>query len=242
MAGDHRFPVGRTEGSGDVMTLLVATALIKSFGQTPALLGADLSVDAGEIVAVLGPSGSGKSTLLHCAAGILQADAGSVRYSGAELTTMSDQQRSSLRRNAFGFIFQFGQLIGELTCRENVALPLRLAGQSRQQAETAADEWLDRLDVVGVANQRPTEISGGQGQRIAVCRALVTDPRVIFADEPTGALDSLQGERVMTQLVAAVRTSGAALVLVTHEPRLAAYSDREVLVRDGRTSQSPVPA
>jgi len=224
------------------MTLLVATALVKSFGQTPALLGADLSVDAGEIVAVLGPSGSGKSTLLHCAAGILQADAGSVRYSGAELTTMSDQQRSSLRRNAFGFIFQFGQLIGELTCRENVALPLRLAGQSRQQAETAADEWLDRLDVVGVANQRPTEISGGQGQRVAVCRALVTDPRVIFADEPTGALDSLQGERVMTQLVAAVRTSGAALVLVTHEPRLAAYSDREVLVRDGRTSQSPVPA
>src|SRR6478736_1633964 len=235
MAGDHRIPAGRTEGSGDVMTLLVATALVKSFGQTPALLGADLSVDAGEIVAVLGPSGSGKSTLLHCAAGILQADAGSVRYSGAELTTMSDQQRSSLRRNAFGFIFQFGQLIGELTCRENVALPLRLAGQGRQQAETAADEWLDRLDVVGVANQRPTEISGGQGQRVAVCRALVTDPRVIFADEPTGALDSLQGERVMTQLVAAVRTSGAALVLVTHEPRLAAYSDREVLVRDGRT-------
>jgi putative ABC transport system ATP-binding protein len=222
--------------------LLAATALIKSFGATPALLGADLTIAAGEIVAVLGPSGSGKSTLLHCAAGILPADGGSVRYAGVELTTMSDKQRSALRRNEFGFIFQFGQLVGELTCRENIALPLRLAGTARRAAEATADEWLERLDVADVAEQRPTEISGGQGQRVAVCRALVTDPRVIFADEPTGALDSLQGERVMAQLVAAVRESGAALVLVTHEPRMAAYSDREVLVRDGRTSQSSVPA
>ena len=243
MAGDHRFEAGRTEGAGDVVTaLLAATALTKSFGATPALLGADLAVDAGEIVAVLGPSGSGKSTLLHCAAGILRTDGGSVQYAGTELTTMSDRERSALRRNAFGFIFQFGQLIGELTCRENVALPLRLAGSARRTAEATADQWLERLDVADVADQRATEISGGQSQRVAVCRALVTDPRVIFADEPTGALDSLQGERVMAHLVAAVRESGAALVLVTHEPRMAAYSDREVLVRDGRTSQSPVPA
>ena len=217
-------------------TLLQATNLTKSFGATPALRGAALTVEPGEIVAVMGPSGSGKSTLLHCASGILPIDGGAVSYRGADLTTMSDRQRSALRRNDFGFIFQFGQLVPELTCRENLALPLRLTGAARQPANAQADEWLAKLGVSEISRQRPGEISGGQAQRVAVGRALVSEPRLIFADEPTGALDSLQGEQVMTLLVSAVRETGAALIIVTHETRVAAYSDREVLVPDGQTS------
>jgi putative ABC transport system ATP-binding protein len=219
------------------MSLLEARGLAKSFGATPALAGAGLEIDAGEIVAVMGPSGSGKSTLLHCLAGIVRPDAGRVTCDGRDLTAMSDGERSALRRREFGFVFQFGQLVPELPCVENVALPLRLEGVRRREAERRALAWLERLEVADVARSRPGEVSGGEGQRVAVARALVGEPRVLFADEPTGALDSLNGERVMTALVGAARESGAAVVLVTHEARVAAYSDREVVVRDGRTRE-----
>jgi putative ABC transport system ATP-binding protein len=215
--------------------LLAAIDLHKSFGATAALAGATLRIRPGEVVAVMGPSGSGKSTLLHCLAGIVRADSGEVVYAGHKLSALSDSQRSALRRSDFGFVFQFGQLVPELTCLENVALPLRLNGMGRREAQRRAAGWLDRLEVADVAGKRPGEVSGGQGQRVAVARALVTDPRVIFADEPTGALDSLNGERVMRLFTQAAKNSGAAVVLVTHEPRVAAYSDREVVVRDGRT-------
>ncbi|MFG2044186.1 ABC transporter ATP-binding protein [Dactylosporangium sp. NPDC048998] len=214
--------------------LLSAEDLHKTFGATPALAGASMSVAAGEIVAVMGPSGSGKSTLLHCLAGIIAPDSGRVLYRDQELSALSDVRRSALRRGEFGFVFQFGQLVPELTCLENVALPLRLDGVRRRDAERRAAEWLTRLEIDDVAGKRPGEVSGGQGQRVAVARALVTGARVVFADEPTGALDSLNGERVMRLFTAAARDSGAAVVLVTHEPRVAAYSDREVVVRDGR--------
>lgn len=217
------------------MTLLRAEDLYKSFGKTHALDGAGLTVREGEIVAIMGPSGSGKSTLLHCIAGILPPDQGTVTYRDRELTSMSDGDRSELRRTEFGFVFQFGQLVPELTCLENVALPLRLSGMKRKVAERAAQDWMARLEVDTVADQRPGETSGGQCQRVAVARALVTGPKVIFADEPTGALDSLNGERVMHLLTTAARETGAAVVLVTHEARVAAYSDREVVVRDGRS-------
>ncbi|MFD5829955.1 ABC transporter ATP-binding protein [Lentzea sp. NPDC060358] len=217
------------------MSLLRAEGLTKSFGRTHALEDAGISVREGEVVAVMGPSGSGKSTLLHCLAGILPPDSGTVLYRDQDLTRMSDGSRSELRRTEFGFVFQFGQLVPELTCLENVALPLRLSGMKRKDAERAAVDWLTRLEVEGVADQRPGETSGGQGQRVAVARALVTGPKVIFADEPTGALDSLNGERVMHLLTTAARETGAAVVLVTHEARVAAYSDREVVVRDGRS-------
>ncbi|MCP3799054.1 ABC transporter ATP-binding protein [Allokutzneria sp. A3M-2-11 16] len=215
--------------------LLVAKGLAKAFGPTNALVDASMSVRAGELVAVMGPSGSGKSTLLHCLAGILKPDAGSVTYRDAELSAMPDSERSALRRNDFGFVFQFGQLVPELTFLENVALPLRLGGMRRAEAERSAKVWMDLLEVGDIASKRPGEASGGQGQRVAVARALATEPKVLFADEPTGALDSLNGERVLRLLFDAARQTGAAVVLVTHEPRVAAYADREVVVRDGRT-------
>jgi putative ABC transport system ATP-binding protein len=217
--------------------LLKADDIAKSFGPTTALDGASMSVAAGEIVAIMGPSGSGKSTLLHCLAGILLPDRGTVTYAGRDLGALADLPRSALRRTDFGFVFQFGQLVPELSCVENVALPLRLGGRRRRDAERTAGEWLARLEVDDVAAKRPGEVSGGQGQRVAVARALVTKPKVIFADEPTGALDSLNGEHVMRLLTDTARESGAAVILVTHEPRVAAYSDREVIVRDGHTRQ-----
>jgi putative ABC transport system ATP-binding protein len=217
--------------------LLHGTRLHKSFGPTTALAGAGLAVWPGEVVAVMGPSGSGKSTLLHCLAGIVRPDSGAVYYQGRELSALPDSARSALRRTEFGFVFQFGQLVPELTCLENVALPLRLDGLRRRPAERLATDWLAKLEVAEVAGKRPGDVSGGQSQRVAVARALVTGPKVIFADEPTGALDSLNGERVMTLLVDAAKQTNAAVVLVTHEPRVAAYSDREVIVRDGKSRE-----
>ncbi|MFF0566533.1 ABC transporter ATP-binding protein [Streptomyces sp. NPDC004041] len=215
-------------------SLLAARDLRKTYGSTPALDGASFSVHAGEVVAVMGPSGSGKSTLLHCLAGIITPDSGTITYAGRELSALSDAERSALRRGDFGFVFQFGQLVPELTCVENVALPLRLNGMKRRAAERTALEWMERLEVEDVGAQRPGEVSGGQGQRVAVARALAASPKVIFADEPTGALDSLNGERVMELLTEAARSANVAVVLVTHEARVAAYSDRDVTVRDGR--------
>ncbi|MBW5252085.1 ABC transporter ATP-binding protein [Streptomyces poriferorum] len=215
-------------------SLLAAHDLRKAYGPTPALDGASFSVHPGEVVAVMGPSGSGKSTLLHCLAGIITPDSGSITYAGRELSTMSDAERSALRRSEFGFVFQFGQLVPELTCVENVALPMRLNGTRRKAAERIALEWMERLEVDDIGAKRPGEVSGGQGQRVAVARALAASPKVIFADEPTGALDSLNGERVMQLLTDAARSSNVAVVLVTHEARVAAYSDRDVTVRDGR--------
>ncbi|MFI0979673.1 ABC transporter ATP-binding protein [Streptomyces sp. NPDC021093] len=216
-------------------SLLTATDLHKAYGATPALDGAHFSIHPGEVVAVMGPSGSGKSTLLHCLAGIVTPESGTITYDGRELSAMSDRERSALRRSDFGFVFQFGQLVPELTCVENVALPLRLAGAKRKDAERTALSWMERLEVDDLGPKRPGEVSGGQGQRVAVARALACGPRVLFADEPTGALDSLNGERVMELLTDAARSTNAAVVLVTHEARVAAYSDREVVVRDGKS-------
>jgi putative ABC transport system ATP-binding protein len=224
---DHREP------SVSSPPLLVADEVSKSFGATQALNGASLQVLPGEVLALTGPSGSGKSTLLHCLSGILTPDSGRIRFDGHDLAALTDRERSALRRSAFGFVFQFGQLVPELTCLENVALPLRLDGVRRAPAEQRAAALLDRLEVRDVAVKRPGQVSGGQGQRVAVARALITGPRVIFADEPTGALDSRNGAQVMRLLVAAAKEHGSAVVLVTHESHIAACADREIAFRDG---------
>jgi putative ABC transport system ATP-binding protein len=216
------------------MTLLKADDLTKSFGSTPALRGANLDVERGEILAVMGPSGSGKSTLLHCLAGIFAPDSGEVWFDGRRVDTMGDRERTALRRTAFGFVFQFGQLVPELTAVDNIALPLLLDGVRRRTAYGKAGDWFARLGLDGLQTRRMGELSGGQAQRVAVGRALVTGPAVLFADEPTGALDSLTSENVMDLLVDTVRAEGATVVLVTHDARVAAHADRRVTVRDGQ--------
>jgi putative ABC transport system ATP-binding protein len=216
--------------------ILQARDLFLSFGETPALRGASLSVRRGEIVAVMGPSGSGKSTLLHCLAGILVPDQGEVFYGGQRLDQLSDDRRSALRRDRFGFVFQSGQLVPELMAEENVALPLLLSGTRRGAALTAARKWFSALGLDGLEQRRSGELSGGQAQRVALARGLVTEPEVLFADEPTGSLDSVSGELVMDLLTAAVGEHGTTVVLVTHDARVAAYADREVVVRDGKVS------
>jgi len=216
--------------------VLSGHSLVKSFGSSRALRGASVELRRGEILAVTGPSGSGKSTLLLCLAGVLTPDGGEVHYDGRRIDQESETVRSRLRRSEFGVLFQFGQLVAEMTAAENVALPLLLAGARRRDATSRAREWLGRFGVEEVADQLPGQMSGGQSQRVAVARALVTDPAVLFADEPTGALDTVAGERVMTELTRVARETATAVVLVTHDARIAAYGDREIVVRDGVAS------
>src|ERR1700728_5348717 len=202
--------------------LIVARAVYKSFGPTPALRGASVTARRGEILAMMGPSGSGKSTLLHCLAGIFTPDAGDVLFDGQVVNTMSEADRTRLRRTAFGFVFQFGQLVPELTAADNVALPLLLNRTRRKVAYKTADTWLDRLGIGDKGGRRTGELSGGEAQRVAVARALALAPKVIFADEPTGSLDTLTGEKAMDLMTALAREQGTTLVIVTHDARVAA--------------------
>ncbi len=222
--------------AGHEAVVLSGRALVKSYGSSQALRGVTLELRRGEILAVTGPSGSGKSTLLLCLAGVLRPDSGEVHFGGRRIDAESETARSALRRREFGVLFQFGQLIAEMTAAENVALPLLLAGARRRPAQAAARKWLARFGVEQLADQRPSEMSGGQSQRVAVARALVGEPAVLFADEPTGALDTLAGEAVMTELTRVARDAGTAVLLVTHDARVASYGDREIVVRDGRVS------
>jgi putative ABC transport system ATP-binding protein len=216
--------------------LIEARDVVKSFGQTPALRGASVSAAAGEILAIMGPSGSGKSTLLHCMAGIFKPDSGQVWFDGMRLDELNETKRSELRRTAFGFVFQFGQLVPELSTADNIALPLLLNRVRRKTAYQTAQSWLVRLGLAELGARRTGELSGGQAQRVALARALAPQPKVIFADEPTGSLDSLSSENVMDLLVDIAREEGTTVVLVTHDARVAAYADREAIVRDGKVT------
>jgi putative ABC transport system ATP-binding protein len=234
-------PVPRRPGLAPSGPALSGHALVKRFGTTVALDGVSLTVMRGESVAIMGPSGSGKSTLLHCLAGIMRPDTGEVVLhagdrDGADerVDTMSERARSHLRRSRFGFVFQFAQLLPELPAEENIALPLMLGGVARRTAVEQAQRWLAPLGLAGLQKRRPGELSGGQAQRVALARALVTEPSVVFADEPTGALDQATGEETMGLLVSATKRNGAALVVVTHDPHVARACDRTVEVRDGR--------
>jgi putative ABC transport system ATP-binding protein len=200
-----------------------------------------VSAAAGEIIAIMGPSGSGKSTLLHCMAGIFKPDSGQVWFDGTRLDELGETKRTELRRTAFGFVFQFGQLVPELSTADNIALPLLLNRVKRKTAYQTAESWLVRLGLAELGARRTGELSGGQAQRVALARALAPRPKVIFADEPTGSLDSLASESVMDLLVSIAREEGTTVVLVTHDARVAAYADREAIVRDGKVTASLDP-
>ena len=214
--------------------IIEAKKIKKSFGkQTQALRGANLAIQEGEIVAIMGPSGSGKSTLLHCPAGILRADSGEVIFDGENINKLSDKKRNQLRREQFGFVFQFSQLVPELTALDNVALPLLINGVKKSEAYLEAQRWLKKVGVESIAQHIPGELSGGQAQRVAIARSMIIKPRILFADEPTGSLDSYNSEKVMELFIKTAREHNTTVVMVTHESTIAAYADREVIVRDG---------
>lgn len=212
---------------------LKARGLVKKYGPVNALAGVDIDIAPGELVAIMGPSGSGKSTLLHVLSGILTPDSGTVHLGEANVSALNDAGRSQLRRERLGFVFQDGQLVPELTARENVALPMLLNGYSRSKSMTAAGEWLARLGVGDQAKKRPGEMSGGQAQRVAIARAMVHSPSIVFADEPTGALDQATGHEVMQILSTTCTMNGTTLVVITHDLKVASWCERLVEIRDG---------
>ncbi len=215
---------------------VTATDVVKVYGSGPnavyALNGVTIGFPAGRFTAIMGPSGSGKSTLMHCLAGLDKVTSGSVQIGGVELTRLSDSQLTQLRRDRVGFVFQAFNLLPTLTAEQNILLPLELAGRKVDRA------WFDQVvHVLGIANRlghRPAELSGGQQQRVACARALVTRPQVIFADEPTGNLDSRSSAEVLYFLRMSVRQLGQTIVMVTHDPVAASYADQVVFLADGR--------
>lgn len=218
--------------------VLSASGLTKTYGSAAALAGVDVAIAPGESVAIMGASGSGKTTLLHCLAGIVRPDTGSVvlatPHGPVEVTALGEAERSRLRREAFGFVFQQGLLLPELTAVENVALPLMLAGAPRAAAEQDAATWLAALGLGGMEQRRIGQLSGGQAQRVAIARAQVGGASVVFADEPTGALDSRTSAEVMDALIASTTGRGRALVVVTHDDGVAARCSRVLRLADGR--------
>lgn len=207
----------------------------KSYGETHAMRGISLEIKRGEVLAIMGPSGSGKSTLLHTLAGITKPDSGKVYFNGLRIDNLTDKQRTLLRRSKFGFVFQFSQLVPELTAIDNVAVPLLLNGINRKIAYQKAELWLNKVGITDAKlNHLANQLSGGQIQRVAIARAMAINPEVLFADEPTGSLDSLNSELVMKMFIKTAKDNGTTVVMVTHEPTIAAYADREIIVRDGK--------
>jgi putative ABC transport system ATP-binding protein len=216
------------------LSLLRTIDLRLAYGRTVALDGVNLTLDAGEVVAVLGPSGSGKSSMLYCLSGVLKPDSGEVWFRDHRIDNQSADERSRLRLRVFGFVMQLGLLVPELSLLENVALPLRLIGQKKSHANDQAIEWLDRLGIGSLAGRRPGEVSGGEMQRAAVARALVHSPGIVYCDEPTGSLDTENGKIVLDLLVAQARDLRAATMIVTHNEDLTTLADRVLRMADGR--------
>lgn len=220
------------------MSIVHTESLTKVYGATSqpiyALNEVDLAIEEGEFVAVMGPSGSGKSTLLYLVGGLDRPTGGKVWLRDAEMGALDDNALSRLRRQSLGFVFQFFNLVPVLTARENVAIPLILDGVPRPEALKRADEALSRVGLADRGLHRPSELSGGQQQRAALARALVAQPAVVLADEPTGNLDSRSSDEVVQMLRETVDRWGQTLILVTHDPRVAAYADRIIFLKDGK--------
>jgi putative ABC transport system ATP-binding protein len=219
------------------MSTVSTENLTKVYGKgetaVTALDGVNLSVEAGMFVAVMGPSGCGKSTLLHLIGGLDRPTQGRVLIKGEDLALLNDERLSILRRRSIGFVFQFYNLIPVLTALENAALPLLLDGAKPSEARRQAEEWLRRLDLGDRLPNRPDQLSGGQQQRVAIARALVAEPALVLADEPTGNLDSLAGDEIAGILSRVTKEWGRTVLMVTHDPRIAAYADRIVFLKDG---------
>jgi putative ABC transport system ATP-binding protein len=220
----------------DLQDAVSASSLSRTYGEggsaVHALRGVSLQVPAGQFTAVMGPSGSGKSTLMHLLAGLDTPDAGSVRIAGEDITRMSDRELTRLRRRHIGFVFQSFNLLPTLSAQENIVLPLAIAG--RKPEPEAIDALMERMGLAERRDHKPAQLSGGQQQRVAVARALVTRPTVLFADEPTGNLDSAAGAEVLGLLRDAVDLDGQTTVMVTHDSRAAAIADRVLFLADGR--------
>jgi putative ABC transport system ATP-binding protein len=226
------------------MALVQTHDLTKVYGTgdtaVRALAGVDLSVNAGEFVAVMGPSGCGKSTLLHLLGGLDRPTRGQVLIDGQALADLSDNALTELRRRQIGFVFQFFNLIPVLNATENAALPLILDGGRPAEARAQAQEWLTRIGLADRLSHRPDQLSGGQQQRVAVARALVAEPALILADEPTGNLDTRASDEIAALLRQASDDWGRAVVMVTHDARIAAYADRIVFLKDGAITDETV--
>ena len=220
------------------MSLIQAQGLTKTYGSGDttviALDHINLSVNAGEFVAIMGPSGCGKSTLLHLIGGLDKPSSGQVIFDGVPMAEMSDDALTMLRRRKMGFIFQFFNLIPVLSAVENAALPVTLDGGKSAEARTKAVEWLTRFGLGERTNSRPDQLSGGQQQRVAVARALVAEPALVLADEPTGNLDTRSGDEIASLLRNVSKEYGRTVIMVTHDPRIAAYADRIVFLKDGK--------
>jgi putative ABC transport system ATP-binding protein len=224
--------------------VLVVTGLTKAYGtastRVEALRGLDLTLQRGEFVAVMGPSGSGKSSLLHLLAGLDQPTSGSIRLAGVDLAGMSEDERALLRRRQIGLMFQSFQLLDTLTAEENVALPLAIGGCAADEARQRAARLLGSVGLAHRRQHRPNELSGGEQQRVAIARALVIEPLLLLADEPTGNLDSVQGDNIMGLLRQLVEERRQTLLMVTHDANHAARADRIIHLRDGRI-ETPSP-
>jgi putative ABC transport system ATP-binding protein len=232
----------RNQLEGDDMIQLDDVTKTYQAGAPPALAEVSMSVAAGEVVAVMGPSGSGKSTLLNLIAGLDRPTAGTVTVAGRRIDTLGEGALARFRARHVGIIFQFFNLLDDLTVQDNVLLPAQLAGASRRQARARARELLDRMGIAEHRNAYPARLSGGQRQRVAIARALVNSPEVLLADEPTGALDTATG-REIGALLRELNAGGQTLVLVTHDSALAAlYAARTVHIVDGRAATARVPA
>ncbi len=222
--------------------MLEAQQISLSYGRTPALRAVSLRVEPGASVALMGASGSGKSSLLHCLAGVIVPDEGSVCVDGTDLTGLNDRERSRLRLERMGVVFQFGDLVPELTLVENVMLPLQLLGHRRGPARSRALDLLGSLGIADLADSRTGAVSGGQAQRAAVARALVHEPAIVLADEPTGSLDSITAEAVLDALVELTRGAGTTLLVVTHDNVVASHFETLVTMRDGAVLPAPTGA
>ncbi|MBD5336506.1 MAG: ABC transporter ATP-binding protein [Bacteroides sp.] len=214
--------------------MLNIVGISKSFGQLKVLDDITLSVADREIVAIVGPSGAGKTTLLQIAGTLERPDTGRVEFNGREVTSLSDRKLSEFRNRHMGFVFQFHQLLPELTACENVALPAMIGGESKGVAMKRAAELLDRFGLGDRLTHKPGALSGGEKQRAAIARALINNPGIIFADEPTGSLDSANRDEIQHHLVSLRDTFGQSVIMVTHDPSLASIADRVITLRDGR--------